>query len=216
MLQTVDVPHIGILCKASDRLCVVPSEFSPKMTAVIKKTLDVEVIPTTICNTSLIGAMLILNSHGAVVTEFAYDSELKKLKERLPLVTISDRFNAIGNNVLANDTHGLAHPQLSEETIEILESSLMIEVAQGTIAGLKTVGSAAVVTNKGLFLHPKTTEQELDFLKDFFKLPTYLGTVNFGFPYVGSGIVANSKGASVGRDTTGIELGIIEEALGFV
>ncbi|MDI6887479.1 MAG: translation initiation factor IF-6 [Candidatus Thermoplasmatota archaeon] len=216
MLQTVDVAHIGILCRADDSVCVVPPDLSPKMVTAIKKTLNVEVIPITICNTSLIGAMLILNSHGAVVTELAYDSEAKKLKEHLPLVTISDKLNAIGNNVLANDTHGLVHPQLSKETIEILESALMIEVAKGTVAGLKTVGSAGVVTNKGLLLHPETTEEELDFLKDFFKLPVYLGTVNFGFPYVGSAIVANSKGAIVGKNTTGIELGIIEEALGFV
>ncbi|MEW6069071.1 MAG: translation initiation factor IF-6 [Candidatus Thermoplasmatota archaeon] len=216
MLQLVDVPHIGILCKASDKLCVVPSEFTPKIISTIKNALEVEVISTTICNTSLIGSLLVMNSHGAVVTEYAYESELKKLKAHLPLATVSDRLNAIGNNVLANDRYGLVHPQLSKETVSILEDILGIELARGTIANLKTVGSAGVATNKGLFLHPKATEQEIEFLKDFFNLPVYVGSVNFGFPYTGSGIVANSKGAIVGKNTTGIELGIIEEALGLV
>lgn len=33
---------------------------------------------------------------------------------------------------------------------------------------------------------------------------------------IGSGLVANSKGAIIGNLTTGIEMGRIEEALGFL
>ena len=40
-----------------------------------------------------------------------------------------------------------------------------------------------------------------------------IGTINHGVPFIGSGLVANSKGALVGDLTTGIELGRIEEAL---
>jgi translation initiation factor 6 len=32
---------------------------------------------------------------------------------------------------------------------------------------------------------------------------------------VGTGVVANSKGYIAGEDTTGFELGVIEDALGF-
>jgi translation initiation factor 6 len=39
------------------------------------------------------------------------------------------------------------------------------------------------------------------------------GTVNFGLPLVGAGIVANSNGAVCGRQSTGVELGRMEEAL---
>jgi len=40
--------------------------------------------------------------------------------------------------------------------------------------------------------------------------------VNFGQDMVGAGLVANSRGYVVGEDTTGFELGIVEQALGFV
>jgi len=43
-----------------------------------------------------------------------------------------------------------------------------------------------------------------------------VGTVNFGSPLVGSGILANSRGYVAGDETTGPELGRIEDALGFM
>jgi translation initiation factor 6 len=213
MLERLSVPHIGVLCKASEKFCIVPKELKPKIVAVIKRVLSVEIISTTICHTSLIGAFVALNSRGAIVTDFAYDTELRKLRKNILVATTSEKLNAIGNNVLLNDTHCLVHPDLSKQTVKIIESTLSVKVAKGTIAGFKTVGSVGIVTNKGLLLHPKTTEKELEFLQDFFGLPAYLGTVNFGFPYVGAGMIANSKGVLVGKETTGIELGRIEEAL---
>ncbi len=39
------------------------------------------------------------------------------------------------------------------------------------------------------------------------------GTVNFGMPLVGAGVMASSKGAVCGRQSTGVELGRVEEAL---
>ena len=46
-----------------------------------------------------------------------------------------------------------------------------------------------------------------------FEIKLMEGTVNFGLPLVGAGIVANSNGAVCGRQSTGVELGRMEEAL---
>jgi len=51
-------------------------------------------------------------------------------------------------------------------------------------------------------------------VEELFKLPVDIGTVNFGSPLVGSGILANSKGYVVGLDTTGPEISRIEERIG--
>ena len=75
---------------------------------------------------------------------------------------------------------------------------------------------AAVVTNKGLLCHPKTSEEEIRFLEKVFKVPVMIGTINHGSPVIGSGLVANTKGAIIGDLTTGIEMGRIEEALGYI
>ena len=44
----------------------------------------------------------------------------------------------------------------------------------------------------------------------------YRFRTNFGFPFVKSGLIANSNGYLAGSRTTGIELGRIDEALGFL
>jgi translation initiation factor 6 len=75
---------------------------------------------------------------------------------------------------------------------------------------------AAVVTNKGLLCHPKVTPEEKSMLEEIFDVGVMIGTVNHGVPLIGSGLVANSKGAVMGNLTTGIEMGRIEEALGFL
>ena len=75
---------------------------------------------------------------------------------------------------------------------------------------------AAVVTNKGCLCHPKITEEEKQHLEDLFEVNVMIGTVNHGYPMIGSGLVANTKGAIIGNRTTGIEMGRIEEALGFL
>ena len=75
---------------------------------------------------------------------------------------------------------------------------------------------AAIVTNKGCLCHPKITSDEKRALESIFKVEAMIGTVNHGVPLIGSGIIANTKGAVIGNLTTGIEMGRIEEALGFL
>ena len=101
----------------------------------------------------------------------------------------------------------------SNDTITQIEDALDVEVMRGTIAGLKTVGSAAVITNRGGICHPKVKDEELEFLNSLFKIDIVLGTANYGTPLVGACIIANSKGAITGNTTTGIELGRIEDGL---
>ena len=98
----------------------------------------------------------------------------------------------------------------------MIEETFDVSVEKGTIASLKTVGMAAVVTNNGCLCHPKVTNEEKNVLKSVFNVDVMIGTVNHGVPLIGSGLVANSKAAIVGNLTTGIEMGRIEEALGFL
>ena len=45
------------------------------------------------------------------------------------------------------------------------------------------------------------------------EVPVMEGTVNFGMPLVGAGVISSTNGAVCGRQSTGIELGRVEEAL---
>jgi translation initiation factor 6 len=117
--------------------------------------------------------------------------------------------------VLANDSAALVHPDISDKAIEIIEKTLSVDVKRGTIAGIKTVGMAGVTTNHGLLAHPMIKQEEVSILEDLFALNVEIGTVNYGSQVVGSGVLANSSGYVAGSETTGHELGRIEDALMF-
>ena len=157
------------------------------------------------------------NSSGAIVTAFTNKETFLTLEKLgLRVFPIKDIINAAGNDILANDYGALVHPELKATTIKQISKTLDVPVQKGTIASLGTVGMAAVVTNKGCLCHPKTTDEEKQQLKKVFDVEVMIGTVNHGFPMIGSGLVANTKGAIIGNMTTGIEMGRIEEALGFL
>ena len=69
------------------------------------------------------------------------------------------------------------------------------------------------MTNRGGLLNPNVSEWEVKRINKIMGVEAMTGTVNFGNDMVASSLVANTKGYVVGRDTTGFELGIIEEAL---
>ena len=129
---------------------------------------------------------------------------------------IKSKNTALGNLILTNDKGALISTELKEFKKDI-EDVLNVEVEVGTIAELPTVGSNAEVTNKGCLAHPLVDDDELEFLKGLFKVE-YIGkgTANKGTTSVGDCIIANSKGAIVGGDTTGPELLMIEDALGLI
>ncbi|EQD75670.1 translation initiation factor IF-6 [mine drainage metagenome] len=95
----------------------------------------------------------------------------------------------------------------------MISDALGVEVLRQTIGGIKTVGSASIVTNKGMLVNPETNDEEIDQLSKFFKVPVKAGTANYGSIFVGSCMIANSKGALVGWDTTPIEIGRIDDVL---
>lgn len=179
--------------------------------------LGAKVVELCIADSTIIGSLLMLNSHGAVITEFA-DAATQKLiaNQGLTMFPIKDVINAAGNDILANDHGALVHPDLKQATVKKISETLGVPVHKGTIAQLGTVGMAAVVTNNGCLCHPKVTKEEKQLLEKVFDVEVMIGTVNHGFPMIGSGLVANTHGAIIGNMTTGIEMGRIEEALGFL
>lgn len=210
-------PNLGVYCRANDNIAFVCKGLLKKVKNKIESTLDVKLVELSIADATIIGSLLTFNSNGAVVTDFADEDSVKIIKDQgLDVCVISDKLNAAGNDILVNDNGALVHPDLNDFTIKNIERTLGIPVCRGTISSLKTVGMAAVVTNKGLLCHPKVTDEEKSVLKEVFNVNVMIGTVNHGSPVIGSGLVANSKGAIIGNLTTGIEMGRIEEALGFL
>ena len=205
---------LGIYAAASDNVVIIPPSTKEQTYQKVKEFLQAEPLQTTLGGTNLIGALAAINSNGAVLTGFATASELERIESRIPAATLRDRFNAAGNNIVANDRGAIVNPDIGSRAIRQIADVLGVDVERGTIAGLKTVGSACTANNSGVLCHPEVTEQELKLVKDVLKVNAKIGTANYGTPLVGACLLANTRGGLTGSRTTPIEIGRIEDALG--
>jgi len=87
------------------------------------------------------------------------------------------------------------------------------EVERTPIGEYHQVGSFVVATNKGAAVYPGLSEQEVGRLGSLLGVDAYPTSVNRGVPFVASGLIANTKNAIVGSQTTGPELVFITRAL---
>ncbi|HUV25187.1 MAG TPA: translation initiation factor IF-6 [Methanomassiliicoccales archaeon] len=209
-------PYIGVYSVANECFSLVPLNSAKTIILDIEECLQVTVEKASIAGTNLLGSLIAVNSYGAVVSGMANDGELEVIEKHVPATRLDDKLNAAGNNILVNDKAALVNPRLGKKAIKGIEGTLQVEAVQGTVAGSNTVGSACVVTNKGILCHPKTSEAELKMLTSLFKVPASIGTLNYGTALVGACIIANAKGAVIGSKSTPIELGRVEDTLGFI
>ncbi len=212
LLAIKGVPLIGLYIRATEDFAVLGVD-DKKAKDYLREELDVDVVVTTVMGSELVGALVCGNSNGLVVNSRIGMKELEKLKSVSEVRTVDSTITCLGNVVCVNDKGAIVHPEVDEKIENIVAEFLDVDVARGTIGGVKTVGMSAVVTNRGGLLNPNASEWEIKKVEDIMKVEVGTGTVNFGIELVGTGLIANSKGYIAGKDTTGFELGLIEEAL---
>ena len=218
MLKKIDFngnAYLGVYCKANNSIAFIQPSLPEKIKREIEEILRVKTFELTIGSSTIIGSLMSINSNAIVVTDFIEKEELERIKNKFEgeIFILEDKFNAAGNNILVNDYGAIVHPMISEDTLKKIKKVMGVEVKKGTIAGLNTVGMLAIATNKGVLCHPKIKEEEKKLIEHTLGVEAEIGTVNHGLPFVGAGAVANEHGAIVGSETTGIEMGRIEEAL---
>ena len=201
---------IGLFAHATDKYAILSENF-PKT-----KVLNVPILNAHIYGTQLVGMFCAGNSNALLIPYFIEDREIEIIKEFLDeldieIVKVKDRVTALGNLVACNDFGAVISPKFSDTSVF---DCLGVEAVKADISGHEEVGACCVATNKGFLIHPEA-EDNIKFFSDIFRVEGMVGSVNFGFPFVKSGLVANSNGYVAGRRTTGIELGRIDDALGF-
>jgi translation initiation factor 6 len=152
-----------------------------------------------------------------VVSGLVTEDERAVLAEYGEVMTLGTSMNAAGNVILANNTFAGVHPEMPIDVAEEIGTFLGVPVRRLTFGGIKTVGMAAVATDRGVFIHARSSDTEIERLAGCTDdLQIGAGTVNMGSGLVGTGVLANSKGYIAGIRTTGFELGRIEEVFGFL
>jgi translation initiation factor 6 len=210
--------YVGVFARATNDCLLVRPDIDADLRESCADELGVPAVSTTIGGAGTVGALAAGNEHGLLVSSRVREREIDRIADAvdLPVTELPGRINAAGNVVLANDTGAYVHPELSDDAISAVEHGLDVPATRGDLAGVQTVGTAGVATNRGVLAHPKATDAELDRLEDVLGVPADIGTINYGGPLVGAGLIANANGYVVGQDTSGPELGRIDDALGYV
>ncbi|MEM5879174.1 MAG: translation initiation factor IF-6 [Candidatus Aenigmatarchaeota archaeon] len=212
--------NLGLYGKACDRICILGKLLEEKREK-IEEVLKVKTVALSLSNTDFAGIFCALNENGIVLTKILTNLEREKFVELkklfdINLLILKSKFTAIGNLVLCNGKGAIVSELLSKKEKKEIEDCLGVETVFSNIAGVKTVGSCGIATNKGCLLHRDVSEEEIKIVEEVLKVKADIGTANFGSPFIGSCSIANSNGVLVGESTTGPEITRLQEALGFL
>ncbi len=210
--------NLGMYARVSDKICVVGSFLSEKISKEFTRNLEAKILKMSIASTDLVGLFSVMNSNGIILPSIVADDEIRNLKSQtdLNVSILRTKFTAIGNLILANDRGALISRNFQRKHKELVEDTLGVQVEFATIADMSTIGSCGVATSKGCLVHRDATEEEVRVVQEILKVDTDIGNANFGSPFVGSCILANGTGALVGSSTTGPEVARIMETLGYI
>ena len=211
-------PYAGVFCATNDYLTLVPPGIPKDDMEELSEALGTKLEIITLGGSRVLGTLIAMNNSGILVSNIVTDLELEKFSKISKSYDISfgvlpDRSNAIGNNFLVNDSGGFSNERLGKRAKDKAEDILKVNLVSQSINDMDTLGMIGCITNKGGLYHPDISSFEKEKMEEVFQIELMEGTVNFGLPLVGAGIVANSNGAVCGRQSTGVELGRMEEAL---
>ena len=208
---------LGVFALSTEDFSIVPYSIKESSLKVISDTLSVNVIQTTIANSVLVGTMIIGNSKAILVPQNIKEKEYKILEENLSgqikLVELNSKYTALGNLIVMNDKGAIVSDMLEKNAQKQIQDELDIEIVVGNLLGSPLVGSLVMSTNRGALVHPLFSEEEIKEIASILRVKVDVCTINRGIPYPRVGIIANSKGAVIGTDSTGPESMRIFEVL---
>lgn len=207
-------PNIGIYIKVNDNYIFLPKGFAKTKAKNLSNYLDAEILFSSVANTRLIGALMVVNNHGVLLPNTSYSNELEFFKKSTDLnVEILDtRYTAIGNMISVNDKGAIVSPVISKENVKKIEDILNVEAIQKRVAGYHQVGAMVVATSHGGVIHPETDEEDIKTFSNVLGVKIEPATINGGVPFVSSGILANNKAIVVGSLTNGPEIMMLTRA----
>jgi translation initiation factor 6 len=209
-------PNIGVFCRVLDDIAIIPPEAPDTFREAVRAALDVDLVETYVQGSSIIGSLLVGNRKGMVVSGLATPDEIAILSEHREVMLLTGTMNAAGNVILANDRVAIIHPEMEKAKAQEIGEFLGADVLQKSLGGIKTVGMAGAATSKGVIVPPRSHEQEIARIEEFCGVPVGTGTINMGSGLVGTGLLVNTRGYIAGAQTSGFELGRIEDVFGFL
>ncbi|PWI49181.1 hypothetical protein CEE45_03325 [Candidatus Heimdallarchaeota archaeon B3_Heim] len=196
--------HIGVSILCTENYALVPIETPDTLVRLIGSTMKVKVVRLA---ERIIGSLVVGNSNGFIISNVITKEVVDQIESTDLPVYQAPEFFAFGNVVLANDYSGLISPIVPPSIRENIQRILKVPLTLKTIANSDLVGSLGYITNYGGLITPLANEEEVKEIKNLLNLHEIgVGSVNKGSEFIASGIIGNSKGMLIGRETTGIEI----------
>ena len=217
-LHLIDIyrsPNIGIFLRGNDKYLLVPKGLAQTKSDKLCESLQVTAVPTSIGESRLLGALASMNGNGVMVSRLAEESEIREIQAAtgMNVSRLDSKLTAVGNLMAVNDRFALVSPVLDSRALSQVRDVMGTEVERTPIGEYYQVGSLVVTTNRGAAVYPGLDEKEVGRIGMMLGVEAYPTSVNRGVPFVASGLIANSRNAVVGSQTTGPELVFITRAL---
>lgn len=210
--------EVGAYALLTNSYCILPeissdSYFVSQFTNAIEKE-NFPIINSSIAGTNIVGRLAVGNKHGLILPLTANQLEISRIREQLPesieIAQIDEKLSALGNVISCNDKIALVHPEIEQETIDIIQDVLQVEPVIPSLIGTESlVGSYSIFTNKGGVVSPNCTKEQIDELSNFLGISISSATVNKGSNLVGAGICVNDDILICGWETTAFEIGTL-------
>lgn len=207
--------EIGAYIRMTNKYIIMGPSNDSQLRKNVEEYVNIPVVETTINSIKTVGSQIQGNKYGLLVPMTTSDHELITLRQLLPqdilIRRIDERMNALGNIILCNDDIALVHPEVEQETIEIIENVLNVPVHKVAIGDKPLVGSYGCMNSQGLLVDPEISGEDQKSLSELLKLQVTAGTVNMGNNVVGGGIVVNDWIGFCGTKTTNTEIEVMEK-----
>ncbi|MFV2015390.1 MAG: hypothetical protein ACC656_08190 [Candidatus Heimdallarchaeota archaeon] len=207
--------NIGLYSVSTDNFAIIPDSMPVKFANAIERVLKVKTFSFTM-DPSVIGALIVVNRNGILLSSIlSLDVEIA-MKEQFPELIIQ-RFDfnyfAFGNLIVSTDKITLISPMIPEKQRLIIENTFDTEIIITQLNNSDLVGSMIVTNSLGAVISP-LVENEIQDIYDYLGVEKIeVSTVNKGAHFPSSGIICNSKGALLGKFSTGLETIAITNAL---
>ena len=207
-------PNIGLYTTVNDQFVFVPNGFAKTKAKNLANYLKTDYVFTSMANTRLLGALMVVNNNGILVPRTCAQWEFDNLKKStdMNIEILDTKANALGNLISVNDKGCVMSPVIPKEVGKKISDVLGVEVIQKKVAGYHQVGVMVRANNHGGVIHPETDEKDIKTISNVLGVNLEPATINGGIPYVSSGILANSNSIVVGTFTNGPEIMMLTRA----
>jgi translation initiation factor 6 len=218
-LEITGSSNVGLYAFATDTYAVVGETVPDSTQQHLEEVLEVPIFTTTMLSTGLVGAFLTGNNNVLLVPSQASKHEVEALKDLpVPVKTVNTTFTCLGNNVLMNDEAALLNPEFSDEETQHVANQASVECMKTQLAERNAVGSLGAfnAAKQRLVISNDVTEEEFEFVKEYFDVEATPTSINLGTPYVRTGLICNKNGFVIGKESGGAEVSRVDEGLGYL